>query len=67
MNTLYREEILEQWKNPANYGEIPDADFVIDDNNPLCGDSIHLTGKGSEGKIIDLKFIMPIFVGKLLK
>ncbi len=55
-NTLYREEILEHWKNPQNWGEVSDADFIIDDNNPLCGDQIHLTGKASDGKIINVKF-----------
>ena len=56
MNSLYREEILEHWKNPQNFGEITNADFVIDDHNPLCGDSIHLTGKMAQGKMIDIKF-----------
>lgn len=56
-NSLYREEILEHWKNPFNYGKITDADFEIDDYNPLCGDKIHLTGKISGGKIKDVKFI----------
>jgi len=36
----YREEILEHWQNPQNYGEIEDADLVIDQVNPLCGDEI---------------------------
>lgn len=55
-NNLYREDILEHWKNPLNYGELVDADFIIDENNPLCGDNIHLTGKVSGGKLIDVKF-----------
>lgn len=55
-DSLYREEILEHWKNPQNWGSLSDADFSIDDNNPLCGDSIHLAGKIQDGKIIDIKF-----------
>ncbi|HSA83951.1 MAG TPA: SUF system NifU family Fe-S cluster assembly protein [Patescibacteria group bacterium] len=53
---LYREIILEHWNNPQNFGEIKDADFVVDDNNPSCGDLIHLTGKIRDGKLINIKF-----------
>lgn len=37
---VYREEILEHWQNPQNYGEMKNADLVIDRVNPLCGDEI---------------------------
>src|SRR5688572_26651459 len=60
---LYREIILEHFKNPLNYGLIANPDFDISDYNPLCGDEIRLTGKithsssGSEnGKLTDIKF-----------
>lgn len=36
----YREEILEHWRNPQNFGEMKNADLVIDQVNPLCGDEI---------------------------
>ena len=54
--SLYREEILEHWKNSQNWGILSDADFSIEDNNPLCGDNIHLTGKIIKEKINDIKF-----------
>ena len=37
---LYREEILEHWQNPQNFGKMRDADVVIEQTNPLCGDVI---------------------------
>lgn len=37
---IYREEILEHWQNPQNFGEIKGADVVIDQINPLCGDTV---------------------------
>lgn len=37
---LYREEILEHWRNPQNFGQIEKADLVIDQINPLCGDEV---------------------------
>ncbi|MEK7580787.1 MAG: iron-sulfur cluster assembly scaffold protein [Patescibacteria group bacterium] len=37
---LYREEILEHWQNPLNFGEMKNADLVIEQVNPLCGDEV---------------------------
>ncbi len=53
---LYREIILEHWKNPQNWGEVSNADFEISDYSPLCGDKIKITGKIKNGKVEDLKF-----------
>ena|SRR5258708_571513 len=51
MDALYREIILDHWKNPQNYGVIDNADIDISDNNPLCGDEMRITVK-IENKII---------------
>lgn len=40
IDNLYREEILEHWQNPQNWGEMKSADLVVDQINPLCGDKI---------------------------
>lgn len=37
---LYREEILEHWRNPLNFGEMEKPDVVIEQVNPLCGDEV---------------------------
>ena len=37
---IYREEILEHWRSPQNFGKLADADFVIEQINPLCGDQV---------------------------
>jgi nitrogen fixation protein NifU and related proteins len=37
---LYREIILDHYKNPRHYGEIEDADASAEGQNPLCGDEI---------------------------
>lgn len=37
---IYREQILEHWQNPQNYGVINDADLVVEEVNPVCGDEI---------------------------
>lgn len=53
MDDLYREEILEHWKNPLNFGVIDNADLVIEQVNPLCGDEVIFYfkfGRGPVGK-----------------
>ena len=37
---LYREEILEHWQNPQNFGEMEKPDVVVEQINPLCGDQV---------------------------
>jgi len=54
---LYREEILEYYKSPANKGILKDADYVIDETNASCGDDIKLYLKFDKKDIItDVKF-----------
>jgi nitrogen fixation NifU-like protein len=40
MDDLYREQILEHYKRPHNFGELEVADLEAEDNNPLCGDEL---------------------------
>jgi len=37
---MYRQQILDHYKNPRNYGELEDADFSHTGENPSCGDTI---------------------------
>ena len=53
---MYREEILEHWQNPQNFGVINNADLVIEQVNPLCGDEVTFYFKIEGGKIKDAKF-----------
>ena len=53
---LYREEILEHWRSPQNFGKLEDADFVIDQINPLCGDQVTFFFKIKKGKINKISF-----------
>ena len=48
---MYREEILEHWKNPQNFGVIDNADLVIDQVNPLCGDEVTFYFKFGRGPV----------------
>src|ERR687894_2901494 len=40
MDALYREQILEHYKHPHNFGQLDDADLEFEDTNPLCGDEL---------------------------
>ena len=39
---MYRQQILDHYKNPRNYGELTDATFEHVGENPMCGDTIKM-------------------------
>jgi len=39
---MYRQQILDHYKNPRNYGELEDATFSHVGENPQCGDRIRM-------------------------
>ena len=57
MDALYRDYILEHYKNPRNFGTLEPHDLEFHDHNPLCGDElgVHVRVDG-EGRIADLRF-----------
>jgi nitrogen fixation protein NifU and related proteins len=58
VDQLYRENILDHYKNPRNYGAIEDADAEAEGMNPLCGDEVTITvAFADDGDTIeDVKF-----------
>jgi len=51
---LYREVILDHYKNPRGHGVIPDADAQAEGQNPLCGDEVSIyVSFGDDGDTID--------------
>ena len=51
---LYREVILDHYKNPRRHGVIPDADAHAEGQNPLCGDEVSIyVSFGDDGDTID--------------
>lgn len=53
---LYREEILDHYKNPRNFGDLKDFEIKAADRNSSCGDILEMGIKVKTGKIIDVKF-----------
>jgi nitrogen fixation NifU-like protein len=39
---MYRQQILDHYKNPRNYGEIDDPTYTHTGENPMCGDTIEM-------------------------
>ena len=56
MDDLYRDYILDHYKQPRNFGELDDADLDAHDHNPLCGDELGVQIRVEDGKIADLRF-----------
>ena len=51
---LYREIILDHYKNPRGHGVIEDADASAEGQNPLCGDEVSIyVAFGDDGETID--------------
>lgn len=57
MDDMYREVILDHYKNPRRQGTLDPADISYEDDNPLCGDRIRIDLQiDSEDRIIDAAF-----------
>ncbi len=56
LDTLYRQVIMDHYKNPRNRGVIEDDSLTINMNNPTCGDRIQLTLKVENDMVVDAKF-----------
>ena len=56
MDELYRDYILEHYKQPRNFGELAERDLEFHDKNPLCGDEMEVQIVVEDGKIADLKW-----------
>ncbi|WP_226669403.1 Fe-S cluster assembly sulfur transfer protein SufU [Metabacillus litoralis] len=55
LDTLYRQVIMDHYKNPRNKGILDDS-LTIDMNNPTCGDRIRLTLDIEDDVVKDAKF-----------
>jgi nitrogen fixation NifU-like protein len=53
---MYKEIILDYYKNPRNRGTMEAPDAKSKDSNPLCGDVIEMQLKFANDKVSDIKF-----------
>ena len=53
---LYREVILDHYKNPRGHGVVEPADAEAEGMNPLCGDEVSISVSLDGDRIEDVKF-----------
>jgi len=57
MDELYREQILEHYKRPHNFGRLDHPDLEFEDSNPFCGDEQHVTIRlDGAGRVAEIAF-----------
>jgi nitrogen fixation NifU-like protein len=56
LEELYKEVILDHYKNPRNKRELPGAEFSCSKNNPLCGDEITVLAHVEDGRLEAVAF-----------
>lgn len=54
--TAYSDLVRDHFENPRNTGEVPDADAVGYETNPVCGDTMRLTLRINGGRIVEARF-----------
>lgn len=52
MDDLYREQIIDRYKNPRMKGTLEPSDFSFQDDNPLCGDQIRIDIRVDQNHVI---------------
>jgi len=52
MDDMYREIIIERYKDPHYRGTLDPHDYTFEDENPLCGDQIRVDVRVDDGGII---------------
>jgi nitrogen fixation NifU-like protein len=53
---LYRDNIIDHYQNPRNYGTLEHPDISYEDSNPVCGDEIRIDLKIRDGRVADARF-----------
>ncbi len=56
MEDLYRDNIIDHYQNPRNYGTLEHPDISFEDSNPVCGDEIRMDLKVQDGRVVDARF-----------
>ena len=57
LEEIYKEVILDHYKNPRNKREMADAPLTCSKNNPLCGDEITVYVNAEDGKVLEVSFV----------
>ena len=56
MEDLYRDNIIDHYQHPRNYGTLEHPDISFEDSNPVCGDELRIDLQVKDGKVADARF-----------
>ena len=56
MDDIYRQYILEHYRDPRNHGHLDQPDIRAADTNPLCGDRVEIDLQVADDKVTDVRF-----------
>ncbi len=57
VDSLYREVILDHYRNPRNKGTLDPADYSYEDTNPLCGDEVRIDVRVEDDRLAEIRFL----------
>ena len=56
-SSYYREQIIDLYEHPLNFGELDPHDFSYEEDNPLCGDVVRIdVCLDEDGRVADVKW-----------
>ncbi|MFI5272439.1 MAG: Fe-S cluster assembly sulfur transfer protein SufU [Ktedonobacterales bacterium] len=56
MDDMYRQYILDHFREPRNHGALEHPDLAAADTNPLCGDRIEMDLNVRDGRVAEVRF-----------
>ena|SRR5687768_3499512 len=56
VDSLYREIILDHYRNPRHRGTLDPADYSYEDTNPLCGDEVRIDLRVTDDAVSEVAF-----------
>jgi nitrogen fixation protein NifU and related proteins len=57
LDDIYKETILDHYKNPRNKRALPEAVVMCTRANPLCGDEVTVAARVEDGKLLEVTFL----------
>ncbi len=56
LSRMFKEELMDHYRNPRHSGVLATPDFASEDYNPSCGDRILITGTVEDERVTKLGF-----------
>jgi len=53
---LYTQVVLDHYRSPRNFGELPGFTHAAEGHNPLCGDGLHIQVHAAGGRVSAMRF-----------